>query len=129
PRVLSTVLVLDEVKFGESYRTGVPPQVVAALMNAVVGMEPGKPIWRTSTSDFRRRYKCAIAARGLKYYAPRELRSSVATFAVEADVRPQVLQGQMNHAEYGTTAKFYAKVRPKTRLVDLEKLGRYLMEE
>lgn len=73
----------------------------------------------------RRHIKPAARSLGLPFVNWRCLRTSHATWLVQAGADPKSVQGQMRHSRISTTMDIYAQIVPEAQRSALEKLSKF----
>jgi len=89
-------------------------------------VKDGKPM---SDGNILKRYiKPAARTLGLPFMNWRCLRTSHATWLVQAGADPKSVQGQMRHSRISTTMDIYAQIVPQAQRVALKKLSQFAKE-
>ncbi|MFZ0997563.1 MAG: tyrosine-type recombinase/integrase, partial [Candidatus Sulfotelmatobacter sp.] len=73
----------------------------------------------------RRHIKPAARKLGLSFVNWRTLRTSHATWLVEAGADPKSVQGQMRHSRISTTMEIYAQIVPAAQRRALQQLSEF----
>lgn len=86
-------------------------------------VQQGKPM--NDQNVLRRHIKPAARALGLSFVNWRCLRTSHATWLVQAGADPKSVQGQMRHSRISTTMEIYAQIVPLAQRRALEQLSAF----
>jgi site-specific recombinase XerD len=86
-------------------------------------VQTGKPM--NDQNVLRRHIKPAAKALGLSFVTWRTLRTSHATWLVQAGADPKSVQGQMRHSRISTTMDIYAQLVPAAQRQAIEKLSQF----
>jgi Phage integrase family len=86
-------------------------------------VQQGKPM--NDQNVLKRHIKPAARKLGLSFVNWRTLRTSHATWLVEAGADPKSVQGQMRHSRISTTMEIYAQIVPVAQRRALEQLSQF----
>jgi integrase len=127
PEVIACILRLKslsiEVRAGRAVRKH--KLVKSASPDDLVfqSVQTGKPM--NDQNVLRRHIKPAARKLGLSFVTWRTLRTSHATWLVQAGADPKSVQGQMRHSRISTTMDIYAQLVPAAQRQAIEKLSRF----
>ncbi len=128
PEVLQRIHQLKDMTV--SYRAGRALRKVKAVRSSGPDDLVFQSVWKSrpmSDGNVLRRHIKPIARKlGLGYVNWRCLRTSHATWLVQAGADPKSVQGQMRHARVSTTMDIYAQVVPEAQKQALRKLAAFV---
>jgi integrase len=130
PEVIARILRLKtltvRVRAGRAIRTHKLIKSAGSDDLVFQSVQDGKPM--NDQNVLKRHIKPAACKLGLSFANWRCLRTSHATWLVQAGADPKSVQGQMRHSRISTTMEIYAQIVPQAQRRALERLSEFAAE-
>jgi site-specific recombinase XerD len=122
-RILCQKTLSVKVRAGNAVRTHTLVKVAGQDDLVFQSVQTGKPM--NDQNILKRHIQPAARRLGLAFVNWRCLRTSHATWLVQAGADPKSLQGQMRHSRVSTTMDIYAQIVPTAQRRALEQLAEF----
>jgi len=123
-RILSLKTLSVDIRAGRAMRTHKLVKSAAPDDLVFQSVQQGKPM--NDQNVLKRHIKPAARKLGLSFVNWRCLRTSHATWLVQAGADPKSVQGQMRHSRISTTMEIYAQIVPSAQRRALEQLSEFV---